>query len=186
MIKTPDEIRQALRKRLFDRRVVQNNFRGELVEEIVASVIHSEWEHCSEDWSSWDFRRKRQLVQVKQAAARQSWDRDGEQTPKRVAAFTIRPNSGYYVGSKWELLKKPERLAQIYIFAWHDDATASADHFDFARWTFFVVPTTTLNELDSDKPKGTIGLAELETAVSNGKARKVRLDDFLLTLDETS
>ena len=186
MIKTPDEIRDLLRDRLFGQKVIQNNFRGELVEEIVASVIAPAWAHCSEDWSSWDFRRGRQLVQVRQAAARQSWDRDGESRPKRTPAFAIRPNSGYYIGSEWRALEKPERLAQIYIFAWHDDSTAAADHFDFFRWVFFVVPTVTLNEFDGDGAKGTVTVSQLNELVGLGKIKKVKLDDLLTALVATS
>lgn len=182
-MKTPDQIRDLLRDRLFGQNIVQNNFRGELVEEIVASVICPPWRHCSEDWSSWDFQRDRHLVQIKQTAARQSWDKATEPLPKRKAIFSIRPNTGYYIGSKWEPLKPARRLAQIYIFAWHDDATPEANHYDFQRWKFYVVPTETLNGLDRKEPKQSIGVVELEAVCASAKAKKVGLDGLPYALE---
>jgi hypothetical protein len=161
IIPSTKEIRRRLSERLFQSDIVQNNFRGEVFEEIVNSIIGAkhggDWTHCSADWNAWDFRFKNYFLQVKQAAARQSWDSDDPVNANGRGIFHIRPNSGYYSSEKWNELKPQQRIAQIYLFGWHDDRTAKANHFDPKEWKFFVIPS---RELALGKP--TISVAELE------------------------
>src|SRR5262245_50759395 len=124
-----EAIRRRLLDRLFGSRIIQNNFRGELVEEIVNLAIGDAWTHCAKDWAAWDFQRDRIRVQVKQSAARQSWDNDtGEALRPRRGVFPIPEKAGYFEGTDWR--SEPGRQADIYILAWHADDTGEADHFD--------------------------------------------------------
>jgi hypothetical protein len=72
-----DDIIARLTRRLFGAPILQDNVRGDVVEEIVASALEPEWRHCSGDWGPCDFQHpgSGQRIQVKQSAARQSWDR---------------------------------------------------------------------------------------------------------------
>lgn len=153
---SPDALRDRLRNRLFGTKVIQNNFRGELVEEIVRSALGSDWQHCSNDWHAWDFQNKRVRIQVKQAAARQSWDNPGEDlVRKRTGVFPISPKSGYYKGNEW-FSTKLRRHAELYILCWHGDDSSMADHFDLSQWEFFVLPAAKIPE-----PKNAISVREL-------------------------
>lgn len=127
-----------LTKRLFGSPVLQNNVRGEVVEEIVASALEPEWRHCSGDWGPCDFQHPGSglRIQVKQSAARQSWDA-GEVSRKNVR-FSIAEKTGRYEdGSTW--IAEASRNAEIFIFAWHPTMDAAADHRRPDQWQFFVV-----------------------------------------------
>lgn len=189
-----EAIKDKLRNRLFGSNVVQNNFRGELVEEMIASEIASEttskiapvWKHCSGDWSSWDFQRGRQLLQVKQASARQSWDVPDQPSQPRQGKFSIPPSSGYYNGAKWTSLKPPRRIAQIYIFAWHGDGSTAANHYDLEVWEFFIVATSLLDKLNPANKRNTISIPELRTLVEERKVWRGNLGELRAALETVS
>jgi hypothetical protein len=72
---TPEEITTRLMSRHFSSRIIQNDFRGIVLEEIVAAALEPDWTLCSEAWSGWDFVNQAGLrLQVKNSAARQSWE----------------------------------------------------------------------------------------------------------------
>ncbi len=140
---SPEELRRSLFDRMFAGNLVENRWRGDLVEEIVNQAIdRSRWRHCSGDWNSWDFE---QLdgplkVQVKQAALRQTWTK--EENAQRVETlatvrFGIRKAKGYYVGNQWRQLPTPARIAEIYLFAFHPGESSSANHWDAKAWRFY-------------------------------------------------
>ena len=164
-----EDIRRQLTERLFKSNIVQNNFRGEVLEEIVNSVIGNKhggtWEHSSADWNAWDFRCDDYFLQVKQAAARQSWDTEDRASEKGRGIFHIRPNSGYYGLDEWHTLEPPQRIAQIYVFGWHACKTAHCDQFDGNQWKFFVTRSE-----DFPEQKLTININELKEEVEKGKA----------------
>jgi hypothetical protein len=62
-------IRARLAARMFSGRLVENRWRGDLVEELVhASLLHDGWSLCSGDWASWDLKHETSglKIQVKQ------------------------------------------------------------------------------------------------------------------------
>jgi hypothetical protein len=181
-----EELLSRLRNRLFssNKSVVQNNFRGELVEEIISSILAKEyggdWVHCSGDWGAWDFQKDDNLfIQVKQAAARQSWDDPESDAPSSGrGVFSIACNTGSYGRAKWlsfdgkEGRPKAGRIAQIYIFGWHNDRKATADHFDLKKWKFFIALSWRLPN------KNTITVKQLEDLVQVKEAWSCSLDQL--------
>jgi hypothetical protein len=170
-----DEIRRELQKRLFGQKIVQNNFRGEVVEEIVAAALCRNevrcWTHCSADWSSWDFERGDIRLQVRQSARCQSWDRDSQGVPRnRQCSFSIKLNSGFYQGAVWKALKQKCHLAQIYIFGCHEDGIETADQFDARQWKFYLMSA-------SDLPIERISISEKQLR-ENVKAGIAKSADF--------
>ncbi len=140
-----DDIHKAVAERLFGAKLVQSNFRGEVVESIIAKALGPCWIHCSDGWGGWDFEKTvgSALVrlQVKQSAARQSWKTKRKSTP----SFRIAEVSGYYEeDDEWK--SDRGRHAEIFVFAWHDDTSDSADHFDAKQWKFYVVPESLLEK----------------------------------------
>ncbi len=168
-----DDLRDRLNKRLFDRPIVQNNFRGELIEEIVSSELGDSWKHCAGDWHAWDFERILESgivrLQIKQSAARQSWDKDGDQIIKsRVGKFPIGFKTGYFIEDKW--ISESGRHTEIYLLCYHDDRTELADHFDVARWDFYILRASEI----APKEKPTISIPELEIMVSQDRVSKAK------------
>lgn len=141
-----DDIRKAVADRLFGAKLVQSNFRGEVVESIIAKALGPCWVHCSDGWGGWDFQKTMESgalvrLQVKQSAARQSWKTKRKPTP----SFRISEVSGYYEeDGEWK--SDRGRHAEIFVFGWHGDTSDSADHFDAKQWKFYVVPESLLKK----------------------------------------
>jgi len=131
-----------LAQRLLGTPLIRNSIRGELVEEMVAVALEPEWALCGGDWGSCDLGQVDGplRIQVKQSAARQSWHADASPPPRPT--FSIATKTGRYEGATW--IAEPGRNAEIFIFAWHPVADATADHRDPDQWQFFVVPETAL------------------------------------------
>ena len=139
----PNEIRAKASARAFGDQVIQNDFRSIVAETTVESALGPDWRSRSGDWLGWDFEHRDQTrLQVKQSAVRQTWT-----APKPGS------RGGYYVGSEWH--PKSGRHADIYVFAYHAVADASADQLDLKQWVFYVVSA------ERRPPSKTIGLARI-------------------------
>ena len=163
-------ILDRLFRRLYGSPLIQNNHRGELVEEIVAAALEPNWRLCAGDWASHDLEQitSRLRIQVKQSAARQTWHTSvSKQSPAR---FSIATKSGRYEGS--DFISEPGRNAEIYIFAWHEHVHDSADQADPAQWQFFVIA-------EKDLPaQSSIGLIWLKS-----NSHPANFDGLLYTVD---
>jgi hypothetical protein len=150
-IPSPDDIRSKVSAFAFGNPLVQNDFRGIVVEVIVGCALESLWRWCSGDWCGWDFEHPDSTrLEVKQSAARQTWNAPKKPSPP---TFDIRARTGYYAGAEWHPGKG--RLAHIYAFAYHPIADANADLRDPRQWQFHVVRAGQL------PLKKTIGLARV-------------------------
>ena len=128
-------LKGSLVERMFGR-VVENRWRGDLVEEIVVKALAPiGWTHCSADWSSWDLQHdeSRLKMQVKQTARQQTW---GVTTDNR---YGIAPATGFYERNVWKKLPCPQRLSEVYLFAHHPIEGEAADHWNARQWKFSVV-----------------------------------------------
>jgi hypothetical protein len=150
-----------LSRRLFGAPILQNNVRGEVVEEMVAMALEPEWEHCGGDWGPCDFRHGAPglRIQVKQSAARQSWD--AGEVARTNPRFAIAEKTGRYEDDgTW--ISERSRNAEIFVFAWHPRTDAGADHRDPEQWLFYVLAESDL------PPAKSIALADVR-----GRARGV-------------
>ena len=141
---------------MFDVPVMQNNLRGLWVELLVAELLGPEWKQVGNDWTGWDIERSDGLrVEVKQSASAQSW---GKSTTS--PRFSITAPKGYYPDGKTYVLNPSgKRLADIYIFAWHDGNDQRAAH----EWQFYVVQSNRLPI--QQKSIGLGAIRKLATAV---------------------
>ncbi len=132
--------------RMFDKPVMQNNLRGLWVEAMVAELLGPRWEYSGGDWAAWDLQHEDGTrLEVKHSAKEQTWG-----TAKSPPRFDIKASLGHYPdGINYVINETGERLADYYVFAWHD----GADQREIDQWQFFVVAS-------SDLPKGrkSIGL----------------------------
>ena len=151
--------------RRYDTPVMNNVYRADYVECLVAFTLGTDW--CLTwmrgwDWAAWDCQHTSGArIEVKQGAARQSWDRETT-ARRRIPRFDIASRTGYWTqdGSRW--VNFPGRPADLYVFAWHDERRDGyADHRDTSQWLFFVVA-----EQDLPKNRKHIGLTGLKAIVS--------------------
>lgn len=127
----------------FGKPLVTNVLRGQVAEAIIALALEPEWNWCSADYSGWDFERGDGLrLEVKQSAARQSWDT----TKPSKAIFDVAARTGHWErGTEW--IAGIGRPAHLYIFAHHGIYEDHADHRDPSQWDFYVVPTSALPDI---------------------------------------
>ena len=148
----------------YDKSVMNNTHRAHFVECLIALALGEQWQLTWQqgwDWAAWDLESKSRVrLEVKQAAARQSWD--PAETPRRVPRFDIAPRDGYWTGegSQWKDL--PGRHADIYVFAWHGEPNAElCDQRNTDQWLFYVVP-----EKDLPDNQKSLGLTALDKLVA--------------------
>ena len=146
----------------YDKRVMNNTHRADFAECLIKLALGEQWQLTWQqgwDWAPWDLESKSGVrLEVKQAAARQSWDLAKAKAPRRTPRFDIAPRSGYWPrdGSPWK--DHPGRHADIYVFAWHGEAeTESCDQRIAEQWIFYVVAEHALPENQKS-----IGLTALE------------------------
>jgi len=149
----------AMLNRRYAGPIMNNVYRGDYVECMIAAALGSGWQLTwadGWDWAAWDCEHtpSRARLEIKQAAARQSWDK-GPTPVRRQPAFDIAPRIGYWT-SEGEWIDFPGRQADVYVFAWHGRVGDRADHTDSGQWCFFVVAERNL-------PQGqkSIGLTRL-------------------------
>ena len=156
-------------KRRYQGPIMNNVYRGDYVECMVASALGGDWRLTwadGWDWAAWDCEHKnsRARLEIKQAAARQTWDK-GPTPPRRTPTFDIAARSGYWT-REGEWIDSPGRQADVYVFAWHGRDDNHADHTDPLQWCFFVIA-----ESDLPQDRKSIRLRRLkETAVPCGVA----------------
>ncbi|MBX3429357.1 MAG: hypothetical protein KF779_07235 [Hyphomonadaceae bacterium] len=137
-----NDIATRLARRLFDRPLIQNSFRGAFVEELVSPLLAPfGWAHCGDDWGSWDFERTTgERLELKQSTAAQSWNESGK---VRSPEFSIAEKRGFWAGGAFT--EQPGRHAHIYVFAWHGVTDrVLADHRRLDQWSFFLLGARSL------------------------------------------
>lgn len=143
-------------RNMFDVPVMQNNLRGLWIELMVFELLGSGWNHAGNDWAAWGLERIDGLrVEVKQSARLQSWG-----TSTSSPRFSIATAKGHYPdGKNYVPNLSGKRLANLYIFAWHD----GRDQRSASEWQFYVVEADRLPE--SQKSIGRDALQKLTEPV---------------------
>ena len=119
-------------RRMYDTPHMQNSLRGQWVEAMIAEILGPAWRHTGGDWAAWDFERDDGLrLEVKQSAQHQSWG-----TSIGPPRFGISAAQGHYPDGKTYLPNASgARLADIYVFAWHE----GEDQRETSQWQFYVI-----------------------------------------------
>lgn len=164
-------VAQRLVERVFNQPLISNVERGAYIEclvELALSDLRPAWS-LTDTWDAWDLQQEHSgaRIEVKQSAAAQLWTGQASQSRSATASFDIAPRTGYYVGSEWLAVDRPQRFADLYIFAHHDVADPNeADHRDPDQWSFYVVPE---RRLPDQKTISLNPLAKLASALSLGE-----------------
>lgn len=124
-------------RNMFDVPIMQNNLRGLWVELMVCELLGNDWEYAGSDWAAWDLERSDGLrIEVKQSARLQSW---GASTSS--PRFSIAAAKGHYPdGKNYVPNQSGKRLADLYVFAWHD----GSDQRSAVEWQFYVIASDRL------------------------------------------
>ncbi|WP_330334493.1 hypothetical protein OHS33_35225 [Streptomyces sp. NBC_00536] len=122
--------------------LVGNTLRGALAEYIVALALEVA-DGTRVDWDSVDIRLPDgPRVEVKSAACLQEWD----QTKLSAVSFSIAPAEGWNAVTG-EVDPARLRRADVYVFCLLDHQNKKTlDPLDLAQWTFYVLPTSVLDE----------------------------------------
>lgn len=137
-----NEVISKLCDAAFGKPLVTNVLRAQIVEAMVALVLEPAWHWCGADYAPCDFQRNDGLrLEVKQSAARQSWNTE---KPSK-AIFDVAARTGRNEAHGW--VEEYGRAAQVYVFAHHPIFNDSADHRDPAQWQFYVVLTASLPDV---------------------------------------
>lgn len=126
---------------LFEKKLLTNIYRAVVAEAIVAAALEPDWEWCSADYASCDFRQENVRLEVKQSASLQSWNANSLK-PSRCS-FDIAERTGEWIGgATWE--PGAGRNADVYVFCHHPVVSVEADHRDAKQWRFLIVPEAAL------------------------------------------
>jgi hypothetical protein len=141
-----NEIALRLAAKLFDQRLIQNQFRSAYIEAMIEPYLKADgWRYVGDDWRGWDFEcgeRLEDRLEVKQSAAHQTWSE--ADNVKTRGIFDIAARTGYFSGSKFTPMTG--RCSGMYAFAWNPVYGAATDHRDPNQWEFYVVSASALPE----------------------------------------
>lgn len=151
---------------IFGQPLVMNVYRSVIVEAIVAEAL-TDWQWCSADYASYDFRRADGCrLEVKQSAMRQTWVSARAPSPR----WDIAPRTGAWDDEQvW--VQGHGRNADLYVLALHGVTDGSADHRDPEQWEFYVVAAAslplqrTLSQVAAHRLALPVRFAELRRAV---------------------
>ncbi|MDE2974022.1 MAG: hypothetical protein OXU64_04740 [Gemmatimonadota bacterium] len=154
LLRIQDEVARPYRQR-----IMANIYRSDYAEAIVAVALDRDGWTRMEAWSSWDFEHESGCrLEVKQAAAAQSW---GSSQEEKAARFDIKARKDYWDPAAERRMPAAGRVAHVYVFGWHGAPEDRADHRDPESWEWYVVPAARLP--DGQK---SIGLGPIRRMVS--------------------
>lgn len=122
--------------------LLSNSMRGVLAEYLVARALRANPEGVREEWASYDLAFEGGIkVEVKSAGYLQSW----HQKQLSRISFVVQKRRPWASATN-ELGAVAARNADVYVFALlaHQDKT-TVDPMDVSQWSFFVLPTSTLD-----------------------------------------
>jgi hypothetical protein len=156
-----NEIALRLAAKLFDQRLIQNQYRSAYIEAMIEPHLKPDgWRYVGDDWRGWDFEcgeRLEDRLEVKQSAAHQTWSEADNVRTRGI--FDIAARTGYFSGSKF--IQMSGRCAGTYVFAWNPVYGADTDHRDPNQWEFYVVSASLLPE-----GQRTISLSKIKRLVA--------------------
>lgn len=125
-----EDILTMLRRR-YDGPIMNNVCRGDYAECMIASALGDDWRLTwmdGWDWAAWDceHRSSGARLEIKQAAARQTWDK-GPTPRRRAPAFDIASRSGFWT-------RRAGKRTSMSSPSTRDDN--DANHTDPGQWLF--------------------------------------------------
>ncbi|HXO19385.1 MAG TPA: hypothetical protein VOA87_05600 [Thermoanaerobaculia bacterium] len=141
--------------------LLSNSMRGVLAEYLVARALRADADGVREEWAPYDLTTENGTkVEVKSAGYLQSW----HQEQLSLISFVV-PKRRPFDANTNQLGEQAARQADVYVFALlsHKDKV-TVDPMDVDQWTFFVVPTSVLDQ--RKRSQHSITLSTLEKLCS--------------------
>ena len=136
--------------------LVSNALRGAFGEYLVALAVGAA-DKVQEEWAPYDVRSPDGIrIEVKTSGYIQTWEQQALSTPR----FSI-GKSYAWSNETGTFSPAPQRSAEVYVFCLHhhkDQGTINP--LDMSQWTFYILPTATLDRMAGDQ--ATIGIHSLE------------------------
>lgn len=134
--------------------LMNNTLRGAFAEFVVATAMDINFSYAREDWSEYDLITDDGIkIEVKCSSYLQSW----EQNKLSKIIFTCAPSQAF---KNQQYDGVSIRHSDVYVFCVHDCRDREiADPMNLDQWTFYILPTQTLNERIG--PQKTISLSSL-------------------------
>ena len=142
-----ERVEGRLSERLWGQPIINNVARGLHVECMVELALqdHDPGWRLTDAWAGWDLEHGETLarVEVKQSAALQTW-----KAAKPSPTFGIPPRKWWWDNARSVSVEtRPQRLADVYVFAWHPESDGNrADHREPEQWDFYVVAERDLSQ----------------------------------------
>ena len=131
-------------QRCHDQPIMVNVWRGVYVECMVALALGGTWRQPPDGWGPWDLEHiaTSAWMEIKQSARQQqpAYEYDGE---AKNPSFSIAPKKEVWDPGR-KVLEPPQRLADLYLFAWHPEVGPRADHRRTDQWLFYVLAESDL------------------------------------------
>ena len=149
IIPSRSDIIDMVAEEIYGGQILNNSYRGDVVEMMVLAALGSNWKHVGLGWHPWDLQRgsgdDRIRIQVKQTAAIQVWG----DTKARTLRFNWRPNPPSYFerDNPDEAIEVEGWFCDLFVFGLHDETDSLiADQADPMQWKFLVIPVCDLKK----------------------------------------
>jgi hypothetical protein len=175
-VPTPNIIAQDVFERFINQRVIINVFRASHVEAMIARALGDTC-RLTNGWEAWDLEHCATglRLEVKQSAAMQTWQGSDSKSPP---SFDIAARKWQYIGTEARKVEPPQRLADIYIFAWHGDDSERCDQRDPDQWRFLV-------STSDDLPRGQKSISRGSLTSRFGPTAWISWCDLAETVERT-
>jgi len=141
------ELIERVAHMMYGQPILDNSYRGDLVEGMVIGALGPEWDFVGLGWHPWDLQHgsgpDRIRIQVKQIAALQLW---GE-TKKLTLRFGWKSSPPDYFerDNPNEEIESEGWFCEVFVFGLHlEDDESKADQADPSQWQFLVIPASDL------------------------------------------
>ena len=144
-------------------------------EYIVAKALGQDVPNNKNGWTLWDTTYRGKRIEIKETGYFYSWQKDGKISPVRV--FGIRKAYSKYKDNTSSF----KRQNDLYIFCLNTGKTKEESNpLELTHWRFWVIPTSTINELCGDNK--TISLGRVKKLAKNENG--VGFSDLKASIDE--
>ncbi len=137
--------------------LLDNTTRGLAAEALVAEALGGD---LTEPWAAWDIDYFGHRIEVKATGDTQTWE-----SPHPRRAFSIRKSRAWNPTTR-TYADEPQRGSDLYVFC-HCTATTDTEADAVASWTFYILPTTEVDERFGDQKTVSLSVvAEIAEPVS--------------------
>ena len=120
------------------------NIQEYVAEFLIEKALGLEESQNTESWTLYDINYRNKRIEIKETSYYHPWNENGKISNQRVFGITM-ANSNY---EDQENENKFERQNDIYVFCLNTGKTKEeANPMDINNWEFYIVPTSTINEL---------------------------------------